>query len=128
MPQLRSESRRQAVGALAAQLGHGIGPRAVKPTAMYNESLLSGPAMGGVDVIRKARREAASQQRDPGVLISLTQMNAESLRCPVEETFLQGFAQNGADVKVTAFYEKSIRCMRDAIDSEGSISWTRLET
>ena len=121
VPELRGESRRQAVGALAAQLGHGIGPRAVKPTAMYNESLLSGPAMGGVDVIRKARREVASQQRDPDVLVSLTQMNAESLRRPVEETFLQGFAQNGADVKVTTFYEESIRCMRDAIDSEGSI-------
>jgi hypothetical protein len=101
IPELRAESRQQAVGALASALGHGIGPRAVKPTAMFNESLLSGPAMGGVDIIRKARREVASRQSAPDVLVSLTEMNAESLKRPEEETFLKGFAQNGADVKVT---------------------------
>ena len=112
--ELRGESRRQEVGALAAQLGRGIGPRAVKPTEMYNEPLLLGPAMGGVDDIRKARREAASQQRDPDVLVSLTQMNAKPLKRPEEETFPQGFAQNGADIKVTTFYQESTSCMRDA--------------
>ena len=88
---------------------------------MFNESLLSRPAVGGVGITRKPRREVASQQRAPDVLVSLTQVNAESLKRPEEETFPQGFAQNGADVKVTAFYQESISCMRDAIDEEGSI-------
>ena len=65
---------------------------------MFNESLLSGPAMGGVDIIRKARREVASRQSATDVLVALTKMNAESLKRPEEEIFLQGFAQNGDNV------------------------------
>ena len=96
---------------------------------MFNESLLSRPAVGGVGIARKPRREVASQQRAPDVLVSLTQVNAESLKRPEEETFPQGFAQNGADVKVTAFYQESISCACAMLSTKRApFSWTRPAT